>query len=490
MGVISAERELHAILRQDLPSFIAKVFQTLSPGQQFVRGWPLDAIAYHLELAWLGKIKRLIINMPPRSLKSIAASVAFPLFIHCHDPRRRIICVSYSNELARKHSNDYRSVLETTWYRKLAPHTRVGLKDSEGEIGLTAHGFRLATSTNGTLTGRGGDIIIIDDPLKPADALSESKRTTANHWYTNTLRSRLDDPQNGTIIIVMQRVHIDDLTGYVLSGQEDWEVLSLPAIAESKQEVVVGENTRRMLQPGELIFPERMPEDHLETLRLELGSDVFAAQYQQTPVPPGGAMIKRAWVRQYTDPPAKPLRIFQSWDTALKGGPDNDWSVCTTWAEMWDFRWYLLHVWRERVNYPNLKAKVIELARTWKASQVLIEEAGTAIALLDELKYQVRGLTGIKPDMPKEARMSAVSAKFEAGQVFFPERASWLPELEAELFTFPGGRHDDQVDAISQALRHASASPVGMFARLARTPLVLPRPAQSWWPDPYRPLWF
>ncbi len=213
-------------------------------------------------------------------------------------------------------------------------------------------------------------------------------------------------------------------------------------------------------RPGEVLSPEREPLPILEQMRRQLGSDLFSAQYQQAPVPPGGAMIKRHWIKRYTElPPASAGSfILQSWDTAAKGGPDNDWSVCTTWLRTNDRQWYLLDLWRGRVDYPNLKAKVEQLAKQWRARQVLVEESGTAIGLLEELRFRVAGITGIKPDRDKETRMSIASAIFEAGQVHFPERASWLAELEAELFSFPVSRHDDQVDSISQALNHGRSS--------------------------------
>jgi predicted phage terminase large subunit-like protein len=394
--------------------------------------------------------------MPPRSLKSITASVALPAFMLGHDPTRRIICASYSGELAHKHSNDFRAVLSTPWYRTIFPETRIGpYKDSETEIELTRRGFRLATSVGGTLTGRGGDVIIIDDPLKPIDALSEVKRNGANEWFSNTVLSRIDDKRTGTIVIVMQRVHMDDLTGFVLGQSDEWTVLSLPAIADAFETITLTMGEVHHRRPGEALSPQREPREVLERLRLQLGSDLFSAQYQQAPVPPGGAMIKRHWVQRYTElPTCSGSFILQSWDTAAKGGPDNDWSVCTTWLQANDCQWYLLDVWRGRIDYPTLKSKVEQLAQRWNADQVLIEEAGTAIGLLQELTYRVSGISGIKPERDKETRMSIASAKFEARQVHLPERASWLPDLEAELFSFPGSRHDDQIDSISQALNH------------------------------------
>src|ERR1700686_654805 len=189
---------LSAVLRQDLYSFTRKTFNTLNPGQTFVPEWYIQAITYQLERVRRGEINRLIINLPPRSLKSITASVAFPAFILGHDPTQRIICASYSAELARKHSNDFRAILASAWYQPLFPNTRIGpYKDSETEIELTRRGGRLSTSTRGTLTGRGGDLIIIDDPLKPIDALSDSRREAANQWLLNTVMSRLDNKRTG-----------------------------------------------------------------------------------------------------------------------------------------------------------------------------------------------------------------------------------------------------------------------------------------------------
>ena len=482
MTTATAQTVLNAILRHDFTAFVQKAFNTLSPGQIFVPGWHIEAIVHQLERVRRGEVTRLIINMPPRSLKSITVSVAYSAFSLGHDPTRRIICASYSAALARKLSNDFRALLGSAWYRAIFPQTRIGpYKDSEIEIELTGRGFRLATSTDGTLTGRGGDLIIIDDPLKPSDALSDSKRNAANDWFLNTVLSRLDDKRTGAIVIVMQRIHMDDLTGFVLRQSDDWTVLSLPAIAEHFETITLPMGKVHYRRPGDLLSPEREPREILNVLRQQLGSDLFSAQYQQAPIPPGGAMIKRAWIRRYAELPAAFAGSFilQSWDTAAKGGPNNDYSVCTTWLRTNDGIWYLLDVWRERVDYPALKTKVAELAKKWSADQVLVEESGTAIALLDELKFAVPGLTGIKPDRDKQTRMSVASAIFEAGQVHFPESATWLPELEAELFSFPGSRHDDQVDSISQAINHGK-SLLSVWRKLAQIDPTL-------WLDPRRP---
>ena len=457
----SRARIVAALLRTNFCAFLHKVFMTLCPGQTYVRNWHIKAIAWQLERVRRGEVRRLIINMPPRSLKSIASSVAFPAFLLGRDPSRRIICVSYSGDLAKKHSNDFRAVLESSWYQLVFPNAQIGpYKNSETEIELTERGFRLATSVGGTLTGRGGDIIIIDDPLKPDDAMSEAKRSAANNWFTNTLLSRLDDKRTGAIVIVMQRVHIDDLTGFLLEQSDEWEVLCLPAIASTDEHIPISAERTRFRRAGDVLSPEREPLQVLEAIKTLLGGNEFSAQYQQVPVPPEGNMIKRDWIVRYSalPPPFERRLTLQSWDTASKGGPDNDWSVCTTWIVSKAGFWYLADVWRGRVDYPTLKANIHRLAKQWRPQRVLVEDMGAGTSLVQELRGRVRGIIAVLPVRDKISRMAVASAMFEARQVLLPERAPWLHDLEVELFSFPGGRHDDQCDSISQALQDKKIS--------------------------------
>jgi predicted phage terminase large subunit-like protein len=415
-------------------------------------------MAHHAELVRLGKLRRLLVNVPPRSLKSIVYSVALPAFILGHDPTKRLIVVSYGADLSIKHALDFRAIINSSWYRRLFPATRISkAKNTESEVMTTRGGYRLATSIDGTLTGRGGDLIIIDDPLKPVDALSESKRERVNQWYFNTLLSRLDDRNTGAVIVVMQRLHMNDLSGALLHDCEDWTQLKLPAIAEVDEQICIGDNRFHTRRAGDVLHPDREPLSSLETLRAQFGSDTFAAQYQQAPVPPGGAMIKRAWVHRYEQLPTSGDReVIQSWDTANKEGGEHDWSVCSTWL-VHENQYYLIDVLRGRFDYPTLKARVLEHASLHKPSRILIEDAGVGTALVQELRGSQFSVIPIKPEHDKMTRMSIQSGKFQSGRVYFPEKASWLPELEAELFAFPGSRHDDQVDTISQALAHETA---------------------------------
>ena len=274
--------------------------------------------------------------------------------------------------------------------------------------------FGSATSVDGALTGRGGDIIVIDDPIAALAALSQKARQHLLDWYFNTLLSRLDDKQNGAIVLVMQRLHKDNLVGVLLRGSDEWTVLNLPAIAEQDERIPIGNGNFHYRRAGDVLHPEREPMAVLESLRAQLGADIFAAQYQQEPVAPGGVMIKRDWVRRYDQLPTPPCtHIIQSWDIASKEGAENDWTVCTT-SLIWENRYYLVDVLRGRFDYPTLKARVVSHPKQHKPRTILIEDAGVGTALVQDLKEASFSVVPIKPEYDKEIRMSIQSAKLRA----------------------------------------------------------------------------
>jgi hypothetical protein len=320
-----------------------------------------------------GEIRRLIINLPPRSLKSHCASIAFPAWLLGHDPTLQIICASYGQDLADKLARDTRTLMLSPWYQNIFP-TRITDRYAVRDFTTNGMGGRMATSVGGVLTGRGGDLIILDDPLKPDEALSEIRRRAVNEWYQTTLLSRLNDKSTGCIIIVMQRVHQDDLVGHVLE-QGNWHVLSFPAIATVEKthriESVLGSHTYRR-RPGDILHPERESLETLMDMRRSMGEYNFQAQYQQNPMPPGGAMVKTEWLKYYEpgEEPGKFHHIVQSWDTANKAGELNDFCVCTTWGVL-NKTYYLLDVFRKRLNYPELKRAAIEQQQRFKARVVV-----------------------------------------------------------------------------------------------------------------------
>jgi hypothetical protein len=202
------------LLRREFVAFVRRTFETVVPDEELHLNWHIHAMAHVLEQVRRGKIKRLIITVPPRHLKSITASVAFPAFVLGHDPTKKFVCVSYSGDLAVKHAADFRAVINAEWYRRIFPAMRVSPeKNTEFETVTTRRGGRLATSVGGTLTGRGGNIFILDDPMNPKQSMSESSRKSSVQWFQNTLLSRLNRKGEDVIIIVMQRLHVEDLVG-------------------------------------------------------------------------------------------------------------------------------------------------------------------------------------------------------------------------------------------------------------------------------------
>ena len=447
-----------AILRSNLLSFVRKAFTTVSPGDGFASNWHIEAMCHALSKVATGETRRLIITIPPRHLKSICTSVALPAFILGEDPTRKIICVSYSQELAVKHANDCRAVMNSDWYRRVFPGTRIdAAKNTETEIMTTQRGFRLSTSVGGTLTGRGGNLIIIDDPIKPGDAMSDSARDRLIEWYGTTLMSRLDDKERDAIILVMQRLHVGDLAGHLLD-HGGWTHLNLPAFAERNEEIEIGPARHHFRKAGDLLHPARESQAVLDAMKHSMGSATFSAQYQQSPVPAGGNMIKWEWFNWFTPSETTIDDIVISWDTAMKATELSDYSVGTVWGVR-EQLYYLIEVVRERLDFPALKRKVIEVFDRyagWRTPTILIEDAGSGTGLIQELYDRGIASIGIRPEGDKVTRMSNQTAKIEAGAVHLLHNAPWLDDFKTEVLAFPNGLHDDQVDSVSQALNWMS----------------------------------
>jgi predicted phage terminase large subunit-like protein len=443
-----------ALIRHDLSSFIEKSFHTVNPTTKFLGNWHLDVIAAALEEATQGKIKRLIINMPPRSLKSLCVSVAWPAWILGNDPSARIMAASYSQSLSLKHSLDTRLVMNALWYRKMFPHLVLAHDQNEkAKFTTTRRGFRFATSVGGTATGEGGNILIVDDPLNPMQAASDTLRQAALDWFDQTFMSRLDDKQRGVIVIVMQRLHEDDLTGHLLKKGKIWEHLCIPAIGQARQVYSYG-SVKFIRKAGEILHSGRENKKLLEQARLELGSYAFAAQYQQQPVPMEGTMMHPEWLRYYEHIGVENACIMQSWDTAIKTGRKNDFTVCTTWAEI-DHSFYLLDVIQRKMEYPDLKKSLLLAAEKWHPHAILIEDKASGQSLLQDMKRETAlPVIAIRPIQDKITRFASVTALFESGRVLLPKNAVWRAEYETELLAFPNSAHDDMVDSTSQYLAY------------------------------------
>jgi predicted phage terminase large subunit-like protein len=452
-----SKEEFRVFLRTDFVAFVERSFYELNPETKYLHNWHIEVIAAALEQCRTGKSRRLIINVPPRSLKSHMTSISFVAWLLGHNPAAQVICASYAQDLADKLAADCRSLMVTQWYQDLFPATRLAThKQAVHDFITTEKGFRLATSVGGVLTGRGADFIIIDDPLKPDEALSETQRRAVNNWYDHTLVSRLNDKRDGCIILIMQRLHEDDLVGHVLQ-QGDWRLLKFPAIAEENEIHVVRTPYGRKIfnrQEGEALHIQREPLDVLALMREVQGEYNFAGQYQQAPSPLGGGMIKSQWFKTYT-PAELPNQfdlVFQSWDTANKSTELSDYSVCTTWGLLKQYL-YLLHVLRKRFDYPDLRRAVKQQAATYQAKNILIEDKASGTQLIQDLQADgVHGTTRYEPKMDKVMRMHSASSTVENGFVYIPTQAEWLSQYLHEMAIFPNGKYDDQVDSTSQAL--------------------------------------
>lgn len=446
---------LRALMRNDFPLFLRKAFPALAGGALLAWNWHLDAIACQLNRIETGDSNRLLVTMPPRNLKSIMISVAWVAWMLGRDPTLNFVCVSYSGELAQKLARDCRTLMQSSWYRELFPGTVISnARSAAYDFETTRGGGRLATSIMGTLTGRGGDIIIIDDPIKPDDAYSDTIRKGVNDWFSTTLASRLNDKENGAIICVMQRLHEQDLAG-MLMEQGGWAHLSLPAIATEDAPIALTRGRVHVRRCGEVLHPERESRDTLERLRASLGSAIFSAQYQQQPVPAQGNMAKMAWLKCYSGLGRPQGQIVQSWDTASKDGIHNDWSVCVT-AHVHRGEVRILHVFRARLDFVGLKAAAIRLAREFKAKVLLIEDAASGTQLLNTIRNEkpdgVPWPIPRPPEGDKVTRFAAICPMMEAGQLLLPEEAPWLAEFTSEILGFPNARHDDQTDALAQLM--------------------------------------
>lgn len=446
-----SRRSWFEFLAYDFASFIGKVVGTTDPGATYLPNWHIELIAEYLEAARRGEITRLIINMPPRALKSVCVSVAWPAWILGHAPESRIMAASYASSLAVKHSIDCRNVMESDWYGALFPHTVMAYDQNEKSRFMTSRrGFRLATSVDGATTGEGGNFLILDDPISPMQAMSAAGREHVNAWFDHTFASRLNDKRKGVIVLVMQRLHEDDLSGYLLK-KGGWVHLCLPAVAQEDSVLRFG-RVRAERKLGEALHAQREDLALIERAKVELGSRAFAAQYLQQPLREENGMVRRSWFRRYKDAPRSFDRVVQSWDTAIKSGQHHDASVCLTFGEI-GTQVYLLDAKVMRHEYPELKRMFMAMAAQWQPQAILVEDRASGQQLLQDVRRETHlPVIAMQPMQDKVTRFAAVSALIEAGRLRLPEQAVWLAGFEGEVLTFPEGGHDDQVDALSQYL--------------------------------------
>jgi predicted phage terminase large subunit-like protein len=357
------------------------------------------------------------------------------------------------------------------------PRTRISpRKSTETEFETTKRGSRLATSVGGTLTGRGADILIVDDPIKANDANSRVALEAANEWFRNTAVNRLNNPAKSLVVVTQQRLHGNDLSGILIEG--GWPNLVIPAVATESQDYAVG-NAETYHRPAEeLLQPNRDSAQTLEDIKREVGSRIFGAQYQQNPTPPDGNMIKASWLQRYTSaPPRDKFRsVVLSCDPAGKAGVKNDYTAITV-VGINAKELYLLHVDRGHWTVLQMQSRITAHASQWAVTQVIVENTASGMGLIQLLREQTRlAVIGQHPTDDKETRLSRHQGRFEAGRISLPVEAPWLADFEGELLAFPNGRYDDQVDALLLFLDWFAKNEYYLMPSSFPIPFVFSRP--------------
>jgi predicted phage terminase large subunit-like protein len=408
----------------------------------------LSVLIERLESVERGELRRLFVTMPPRHGKSLTSSVLFPGWFLGRNPCASVITAAYGSELAEGWGRRVRNLLGDRMHEAVFPACRLSADSTaQNRFDTTGGGSYFAVGRGGAVTGRGADLLILDDLIKDSEeARSETVCRSVIEWLQHVAFTRLTP--SGRIVAVGTRWSERDPLGWILREQraEGWQILHLPAIAEANDALGRAE--------GEALWPGRYDLETLESIRRQIGTGAFQALYQGNPAAASGMVFRRDWFRTYRDVPASFKKIVQSWDTAFKTGADNDYSVCTTWG-LADAGYYLLSLWRARVEFPELKRQVANQADAWKPHVILVEDKASGQSLIQELKLATRfPVLPIKVDADKHSRAEAITPLFEAGKVFLSEAASWVNDYIDELASFPSAVHDDCVDSTSQALNH------------------------------------
>jgi predicted phage terminase large subunit-like protein len=461
-----------------LKKFVQHAWPILEPVQPLEWNWHLDLICEYLVLikndkvrAVLGKdIEGVIFNVPPRTMKSLLITVMFPVWVWTTAPARRFMFVSYSERLSTQHSVLRRNVIASNWYQSHWSDVFTLARDQnlKSHYENSARGAMFSTAMQATATGMGGDILIFDDPLNPGQAYSEVERESVNLRFDSTFRSRINNPQTGVKIIVMQRLDERDLTGHVLAREANrWTHVRLPARME-KQEVwkspLTSEVHRR--KAGELLWEARLPASVLESYKTGMGSWAFHAQYLQDPAPLTGGIIQRQWVRYYRELPERFDFLVQSWDCTFKAAANNDFVAGQVWGRA-DNKYYMLpYRMYERLDFGPTKAAIKAChAKFPKAHAILIEDKANGPAIISELRQEIAGIVAVTPEGGKLTRAHAMSPLWESGSVELPDPqmfdVPWLEDYLRNICTFPKAAHDDDVDATSQALIYMRGKFVG-----------------------------
>jgi predicted phage terminase large subunit-like protein len=464
---------------RSLREFVRQAWPIIEPSTPFVPGWHIDAIIEHLEAITFGYIRNLLINVPPRHMKSLLVSVLWPAWEWIRFPERRFLYSSYASQLSIRDSVKCRRLIESPWYQERwgDRFALTGDQNTKGRFENDRSGYRLSTSVGGAATGEGGDRVVCDDPHNVQEAESDSVRKGTTDWWDIVMSTRVNDPRTAAKVVVMQRCHQRDLSGHLLE-QGGWEHLCLPAEYEKPGCSTSVDWSDPRTEQSELLWPDRFGPEELESLKRSLGSYAAAGQLQQRPSPAGGGIFKRHWFR-YVQPrganlppvvvslpdgtqmsiiaieaPHRVDETIQSWDCAFKDLDTSDYVVGQVWARLGPM-FFLGDQVRARMDCPATVHAVRQLTAKWPGTIAkLIEDKANGSAVIQMLARDIPGLLPVNPEGGKVARAAAVSPLIEAGNIYLPHPLwqPWVNDFIEECAAFPNGAHDDQVDAMTQAL--------------------------------------
>ena len=453
-----------------LVEFIQEGFAVVEKKEPYVHGRHIDAICEHLTAVSAGEIRKLIINIPPRHMKSLLVAVLWPAWVWTWDPSFRWLFASYQKRLSTRDSVKMRKLIESAWYQERfgeSFHLVFGDKQKTSYRN-NFEGYRIATSVGGEGTGQGGDAVVVDDPHKVSEAGSDTLRQSVLDWWDGEMSTRVNNINTGIFVVVMQRLHVQDLTGHLLAEETGYDQLVIPESYErsTAKTTSIGWRDWRTSE-GALIWPERFSRGAIDEQNRQLGSRQVAGQKQQRPVKAGGNIIESAWWQFYDAIPTDFEWLFQSWDLGFsnparaKRIDDLSFVVGSVWGVRGKDR-FVLDVVRDRMGFVGSLAAIKSLTRKWPDCTALyIEEKANGPAIIDALKAEgeIPGVIGSNLDQygSKPARLEAVSPLVEAGDVWIPHPKSpaagpWLPVFREEIESYPAYDTDDQVDVFTQAL--------------------------------------
>jgi len=454
--VVSVETdnpELVAVTRLDFEAFFERAFREINPNTPYTPNWHVSALAYQFDRCRRGEVTRLAIVIPPRQLKSTILTVALSAYLLGHNPSTKIICSSYGTHLAVDFHNKTRRIVGSRWFQEAFPHFKIGSSDTQTYFDTTEGGFRFATTPGGTMTGIGADFIILDDPQKASDMHYESSRNEGKLLLDDTVYSRFNNQKTGVLIIVMQRLHDDDLIAHVMRPGGGWELIKIPMMAEEDLYYPLSKTVQHCFTRGTFLQPTLFDQNEFDRLRNSMGTSNFYAQYQQSPVPPAGNLFDWKWFRSIADPPAF-SEVIMSLDVAASKETGN-YSAFTIWGHR-DGNWYLTAAHRFQYELPEVRKRLLEFDRHYRPDLIVVDGVGVGRGLVQQLRHEGFEHIDSTKGGGKIADAEAIAPFIQGGRVFYRQNAPGLTAFRDEVMAFPKGKYDDQVDSMLQLLKRGS----------------------------------